>query len=485
MAALVLSFADAAALTPMAQKLLRGRTIQCDFGFPYYAGRSAASIADEIEVNGFTGVYYFVGSDKATRRDIIAELQKRGIPVAAMVIASGAYLPIADRPSGWEKWRMEFTHDAMDGYQFMSYVHKDYAEWMKHRVVKLINDYGFDGFTFAEAMYPIADGLERETVLYGDVSPAFQQAFRHETGQTVFPEFVDRQSPFHYQKIPAVYQSLVDYRVKTIVDFYDEVINGRAGVREQCPGKFVATWTLGINQPDGVTKLREWEGNDIPAIIRRVRPDMHFVQTHAPDWMSPALPPDYARAYKPFFDAVRNASPGLPVGFQGDFVSHVEIRRDPEWVRRWHQACTNLSVESTTWYEFSLRWEVYHEPPKLRRVRQAGPKEIVLSFDQRLADECQNLAKGQSRVFAEGGRSYEVQEARVDGNLLALTLDGEPSPGELLALRLDGLRDDPNHRFERQGPVQPMSRGEANPIAAGVEARLRLDDTAESMQTPP
>ena len=57
LATLVPSFACAAALTTMAQKLPLGRTNQCDFVFPYYAERGAASIADRIEVNRFTGVY--------------------------------------------------------------------------------------------------------------------------------------------------------------------------------------------------------------------------------------------------------------------------------------------------------------------------------------------------------------------------------------------------------------------------------------------
>lgn len=467
--------AEKSALTPMAQKLLHGRTVQCDFAFPYYQNRSAASIADEIEANGYTGVYYFVCSDKATRKDIIAELQKRGIPVAAMVIASGAYLPVSDRPAGWEKWRMEFTNKLLDQYQFMSYVHKDYAAWMKQRVVKLINDYGFDGFTFAEAMYPIADGLERADVLYGDISPAFQAAFLRDTGHTVFPEFVDRNAPNYYKKIPEVYEALVNYRVKTVNDFYDEVINGKGGVREQCPGSFVSTWTLGINMPDGVEKLRVWEGNDIPSMIRQVKPDMHFIQTHAPDWINPALKADYPIGYKPFFDLVKQTDPNMPVGFQGDFVSHVDIRRNPEWVRQWYETCDRLPIDSTTYYEFSLRWNVYQEAPKLVRIRKAKANTLVLSFDQRLAKDCEALVTGKTIVKDQSGRGYAIQKAEADGNLLTLVLDGDPASAGQLTVRLDGIRDDPAHRFVREGPVQPMPKGDANPIKEGSSITLPVD----------
>ncbi len=462
-------------LTPLAQKLLHGKTTQCDFAFPYYQNRSAMSIADEVVANGYTGVYYFVCADKATRKDIIVELQKRGIPVAAMVIASGAYFPVSERPEGWEKWRMEFTSKLLDEYQFMSYVHKDYAEWMKRRMVRLINDYGFNGFTFAEAMYPIADGLERANVLYGDISPAFQEAFKRDTGHTVFPEFVNRDAANYYKKIPGVYKALVDYRVKTVNAFYDEVINGDGGVRKQCPGSFVATWTLGINLPDGVEKLREWEGNDIPSMIRQVKPDMHFIQTHAPDWINPALKPDYPLGYKPFFDLVKQTDPNMPVGFQGDFVSHLAIRRNPEWVREWYATCDTLPIESTTYYEFSLRWNVYQEAPKLVRIRKAPVNTLVLSFDQRLAKDCEALVTGKTIITDQAGRAYVTQKAEVDGSLLTLVLDADPAPGEPLTVRLDGIRDDPAHRFAREGPVQPMPRGEANPVEKSVSVTLPLE----------
>lgn len=465
----------AGSLTTLSQKLLRGRTVQCDFGFPYYQNRSAASIADEIEVNGYSGVYYFVCADNATRKDVIVELQKRGIPVAAMVIASGAYLPASERPKGWEKWRMEFTNDLLDSYQFMSYVHKDYAVWTKRRLVKLINDYGFDGLTFAEAIYPIADGLQRTDVLYGDISPAFQEAFKQETGCKVFPEFVNHDAPNYYKKIPVVYQALVNYRVKTVNDFYDEVINGQGGVREKCPGRFVATWTLGINLADGVAKLREWEGNDIPSMIRQVKPDMHFIQTHAPDWITPALKADYPNGYKPFFDLVKKTDPTMPVGFQGDFVSHVAIRRNPEWVRQWYETCASLPIDSTTYYEFSLRWRVYQEAPELVRIRKKKHNCVVLSFDQRLANDSALSVSGKAIIMDEAGRSFVVERAEVDGNLLALVLDADPVAGKQLTVRLEGIHTDPVCRFERKGPVQPMPKGKSNSVKDGVTVTLPVE----------
>ncbi|AQQ71974.1 hypothetical protein SMSP2_02353 [Limihaloglobus sulfuriphilus] len=462
-------------LDPMSAKLLSGKTVQADFGFPPYKDRSASSIAEEITANGYDGVYYFVCADSTVRKDIIAELQKREIPVAVMLIATGAYLPANERPEGWEKWKMEFTSDVMDSYQFMSFVHKDYAEWMKHRVVRLINDCGFDGFTFAEAMYPIADGLERENVLYGDISPAFRQAFKKDTGNSVFPEFVDTAKANYYKKIPDVYNDLVEYRIKTVNDFYDEVVNGQGGVREKCPGKFVATWTLGISLPQGLEKLREWEGNDIPSMIRRVKPDMHFIQTHAPDWTNPQLKPDYPGTYKPFFDAVKQTDPQMPVGFQADFVSHEDIRRSPQWVKRFYEVCGRMDIDSTTYYVFGLRWNVYHEPPRLCSVKQIWKDTLVLSFDQRISKDCERIVAGRKMITDDKGTQYSVKDAAVDGSLLKLVLDKDICGAKEAKVLLEGIKDDPAYRFERQGPWQPMPKGETNVIEKGVCLTLPVE----------
>jgi hypothetical protein len=468
-------YADASELTPMAKKLLKGRTVQVDFGFPPYKDRSAASIADEISVNGYEGVYYFVVSDIATRKDIIVELQKRGIPVAVMVIASGAYLPVNERPADWEKWRMQFTNNVLDIYQLISYVHKDYAVWMKHRVVNLIKKYGIDGFTFAEAMYPIADGLEQTNVLYGDISPAFQAAFKNDTGNSVFPEFVDKSKPNYYKKIPKVYKALIEYRIKTVNDFYNEVINGAGGVREKCPGVFVATWTMAINLPNGDKKLREWEGNDTPSMIRKIKPDMHFIQTHAPDWSNPALKGDYPKLYKPFFDLVKKTDPKMPIGFQADFVSNENIRRNPKWVELFYKTCDQMWLECTTYYEFGLRWNIYHEPPRLCKVRQVWKNEIVLSFDQRISKDCENIVVGRKMIISDYGRGYNVKQADVDGNLLKLILDQDISGERQVTLQLGGIKDDPAYRYERPGGGQIMLKGEVNVVQDGFSKTMLIE----------
>jgi hypothetical protein len=360
---------------------------------------------------------------------------------------------------------MEFTNNVMDEYKLMSFVHKDYIIWMKNRVVELINKNGFDGFTFAEVMYPISDGLERNNVLYGDISPVFQNAFKESTRNTVFPEFVDRNKPNYYKKIPKIYNDLVKFRVKTVNDFYNEVINGTEGVREKCPGAFVATWTLGIALPNGVEKLREWEGNEILSMIRQVKPDMHFIQTHAPDWLNPILKANYPLQYKPFFIAVKKADPNMPIGFQADLGSTPVARRSLGWQKVFYKTCDQLKLDSTTYYEFSLRWAIYNEPPLLFKATAISNDTIELCFDKRLSKDCVNLFISKKMVSSDDGNTFIVKSAEVDGNLLKIVLDKNISSKQI-SVDIGGIKDTPEYRL--------VSDGTANIIPSGTVTKLSL-----------
>lgn len=312
----------------------------------------------------------------------------------------------------------------MDIYRFIGFVYPEYNAWYKNYLNGMLSGHGFDAFTFAEIMYPIYDGPEKNPPFYGDVSPGFQAAFKRATGSETFPNFTDPADPDYFRTNTGLYRQLVEYRVRTIDDFYDDIINGPGGAREAAPGILFATWTLGINIPDGVAKLREWEGNDIVAMIRRVKPDLHFIQTHAPDWANPALPGDYPLAYQPFFDAVRTANPDVKIGMQADLGSLGPSRRDPAWQKQFYDACRKAGVDTTTYYEFGLRWEIYSQPPRLCEIRRDGDT-LLLVFDQRLNAESAMLMKG--RELRGKDRSYRIAECRWDGNLLRLKPDALPA----------------------------------------------------------
>lgn len=454
------------------EKLLHGRTVQIDTAFPYYHNRSNESIASELRVNGFDGVYYYTGTDTGLRPGLVGEMQRQKLGVGLMTLPSLVYwseAQLAERlPAGWRDWLIEFTGSGMDIYRFIGFVYPEYNAWYKNYLNGMLLRHRFDAFTFAEIMYPIYDGPEKNPPFYGDVSPGFQAAFKRATGSETFPNFTDPADPDYFRTNTGLYRQLVEYRVRTIDDFYDDIINGPGGAREAAPGILFATWTLGINIPDGVAKLREWEGNDIVTMIRRVKPDLHFIQTHAPDWANPALPGDYPLAYQPFFDAVRTANPNVKIGMQADLGSLGPSRRDPAWQKQFYDACRKAGVDTTTYYEFGLRWEIYSQPPRLCEIRRDGDT-LLLVFDQRLNAESAMLMKG--RELRGKDRSYRIAECRWDGNLLRLKPDALPAAGEELTVPVGGVADDPAVRFPASN-LEPMPRGPVNTIPSGTETTL-------------
>ncbi len=454
------------------EKLLHGRTVQIDTAFPYYHNRSNESIASELRVNGFDGVYYYTGTDTGLRPGLVGEMQRQKLGVGLMTLPSLVYwseAQLAERlPAGWRDWLIEFTGSGMDIYRFIGFVYPEYNAWYKNYLNGMLLRHRFDAFTFAEIMYPIYDGPEKNPPFYGDVSPGFQAAFKRATGSETFPNFTNPADPDYFRTNTGLYRQLVEYRVRTIDDFYDDIINGPGGAREAAPGILFATWTLGINIPDGVAKLREWEGNDIVTMIRRVKPDLHFIQTHAPDWANPALPGDYPLAYQPFFDAVRTANPDVKIGMQADLGSLGPSRRDPAWQKQFYDACRKAGVDTTTYYEFGLRWEIYSQPPRLCEIRRDGDT-LLLVFDQRLNAESAMLMKG--RELRGKDRSYRIAECRWDGNLLRLKPDALPAAGEELTVPVGGVADDPAVRFPASN-LEPMPRGPVNTIPSGTETTL-------------
>ncbi len=447
-----------------AKQLLTAHTVQIDTDFPYYKNRSAESIASEIELAGFNGVYYYAMRQESIIRELVAELQKRNISVALMTLPNLVYWGEAEMaatlPSGWQDWLMQFTGNKMDIYRFIGFVYPEYNQWYKKYLNEMLKENNFDGFTFAEIMYPIYDGPEENPPFYGDVSPGFQAAFKKATGNNDFPDFTDPASPDYFKTNTKLYDALVEYRVKTINDFYDDIINAPDGARASAPGIMFATWTLGINIPDGVNKLRIWEGNDIGEMIRRVKPDMHFIQTHAPDWSNPNLKPDYAVAYKPFFDAIRQADSKVKVAMQADLGSLARSRRSPEWNDVFYRTCREQGIDSTTYYEFGLRHELYSAPPKLMaaKVTEVG---IDLYFDQRIGSDSPEVMRNRDIHGAL------VTNATVDGNILRITLDKPLKQSGEILIPCGGIGDMPEVRYPASH-VPPMPRGPVNRIPTGT-----------------
>ena len=210
---------------------------------------------------------------------------------------------------------------------------------------------------------------------------------------------------------------------------------------------------IAISFSDGVSKIREWEGNDAAAMMKRVKADMHFIQTHWMDWSHPDINADYPLQYEPFFDAIRKADGNTPIGLQADFVSQEGARRSLEYQKLFYKTCEQIGISSTTYYEFSQRWAVYMEPAQLCKASLVSKDTVELCFDKRISKKCNSIVSGRKMIVADNGKSYTVKSAEVDGDLLKVVLDGDLSGVKEVTVNIGGIKDDPSYRWAPKGKV--------------------------------
>ncbi|UVI29508.1 N-acyl-D-glucosamine 2-epimerase [Paenibacillus spongiae] len=454
--------------------MLKGPSIQIDPLFPYYRNRSADSIAEEIELAGYRSVHYFVVNENVVDKALIDAFHGRGIGVWAMVIGNGTF-STADYPDEWPSWQMGLLKETNDGFQRFSHFSPGYARWKKAAMVKLASGYPFDGIEIAEPYFPEWGGIERG--VYGDVGPLAQSAFLKQYGLEM-PEFTDSESPRYYLTDTETYMKWAEFRVDAVNGFIDEMINAKDGVRAARPDILVATWSLAIDAgPDSMEALRVEQGMDAPSMIARVRPDMHMLQTHWPDWIKGDLPPDYTRKYIPFMDAIRTAFPELPLGVQADIGSGETMIKGGQWLEQFEAAAYDIGFTSWTAYEYHIGGYMYESAPVPLRARRNGPDELILSFNKRIDEHSASDGAHYAIIADEQRESGGWTSVAVDGNRVALR--AEKLPAEPFELEIGtGITDTPDKWLFKNRPANAVPAGTRIRIAgAGAEdadTRARL-----------
>jgi hypothetical protein len=393
-----------------------GPSIQIDPLFPYYQHRSPESVAEEIEAAGYQIVRYFVVNERQIQSELIDAFHERGMFVWALVLGNGTF-STEGYPPEWPEWRMGLLRPVHDGYERLSPFSEAYAAWKKRAIAELVSRYPFDGIEIAEPYFPEWDGIRRG--VYGDVGPLAQKAFRQQYGLEI-PDFTNPLSRRFYKRNRDLYQKWVQFRIDAVNRFVDELINGQGGARETRPDLAVATWSLAVDDgPGSPDRLREMQGLDAPSMIAKVKPDLHVLQTHWPDWTKSRLPADYIRNYEPFVREIRKSHPDLPLAVQADIGSARNMVKNGEWVAKFAAAAKELGYASWTAYEYHIGGWMYESKPLPVYGRRTAADEALLSFNKRLnPDSCQ-LLKGLFEIYADGNQLFApVQAVRVDGNRL-------------------------------------------------------------------
>ncbi|MCR8631778.1 N-acyl-D-glucosamine 2-epimerase [Paenibacillus radicis (ex Xue et al. 2023)] len=417
---------------------LLGPSIQIDPSFPYYLNRSEQSIADELELAGYRVIHYFVTDETKVNQKLIEQLQDRGMAVWAMVLGNGAYTT-EHLPKDWPDWQMVLLKPVNDGYFRFSPFSYKYTAWKKQALAELVRKYPFDGLEVAEPYFPEWNGLANG--VYGDVGPYARAAFKQQYGSEI-PDFKHRSNPNYYKNNPILYRQWIEFRVWTVNRFLFELFNAPGGVREARPDIRIATWSLGIHAgPDSVEKLREFQGLDAAAMISTVRPDVHFIQTHWPDWMRPFLKPDYCKHYEPFAAKIRAIHPHIPIGVQADIGSLQRMRRSRTWLNDFASNAAKLGYSTWTAYEYHLGKYMYDEAPVPLCAKRIGAEQIMIYFQKRV--KVSDAVKA-VQIIRNGkpDNALPVEVIRVDGSNILLR--SSHFPPERFQLSISNIEDTPN-----------------------------------------
>ncbi len=421
------------------------RSIMVDPQFSYYKDRTPESIVEEVKAHEYDDVRLCCANESGIDGKLVRAFVDSGVKVWMQTFSNGVYSRV-DLPEDWESWQMKLRKGACPaGFTLLCPNNPAYREWKKRQVTTALRAHPFCGIDVAEPLLPAYPGPESE--YYGCFCESCLAALRKMYPDvSAFPDFEDSKSPRYWKTDTDLYEKWVGFRVTTVVSWLDDLVNGKGGIRQKCPNVKVATWSLGLDVPDQLAKLREWEALDGAAIVRRVKPDVHVIQTDWPDWLKDKLSPDYPAKYKPVFDSIREAAPSIPILLQTDIGSKQNMRRSRDWIRRVEEAARKLGYAGVFHYEYHLGDYSYSEPPKVLKAA-FEPGLIKLTFSKRLDPM---LASNISNYSMSSGR---VDFARVDGNMVRLSVSDAGS-GSILTVA--NLSDDPARRFFRNHPACVM-----------------------------
>ncbi|OFW75966.1 MAG: hypothetical protein A2201_00760, partial [Alicyclobacillus sp. RIFOXYA1_FULL_53_8] len=310
----------------------------------------------------------------------------------------------------------------------------------KEATAKLIAVYPFDGFEIAEPYFPEWNGLKSGN--YGDVGPHAKAAFKEKFGLNM-PEFSDTSSKDYYLNQPERYEQWTQFRVDTVNAYIHEIIHGNGGVKAQRPGIRIATWSLALDAGnDAIPLLKEMQGLDAPSLIQKVQPDLHFLQTHWPDWGKPRLTANYPKQYQPFMEQIWSSHPHMKLGIQADIGSAKQMVRSRKWLQGFASKVSRLHFSTWTAYEYHLGKYMYKERPAPMQAVRLSPQKITVSFQKRI--DKFTVYRSQGLIFTQRNRSLHISicKTKIDGN--QLLLESPDFPEDAFEIGFRYIQDTPD-----------------------------------------
>lgn len=448
-------------------KDLPKKAIQVSLGYPYNHDRSAESLVSEIKSQGYDAIFIIIKEKEIKPANLVEVARKNGLQVWGSFFGPATFMPDSLFPPESKDWRMEFT--VKRGNRYFSYVHKAYQEWWKTYLNNFYDQHQFDGFVFYESHYGTRLGLlaGNSKPWFGDISPGFVEHFKKNTRHQNFPNFTDPDHEDYYLTNRELYNDYIEYRVKSINEFHQEIWDGKNGLRRKHPEVTFGTWTIALAGNGALEDMREAEAQDSAAMVSAIRGDFHFIQSHWPDWIPEKQKPDYMVKYRPYMESIWDAFPNLPLALQGDFASTVPYRRSPEWVAEFDKNAHKTGFDFTTFYEFQVRYQIYYDAPKVvsAEINQQQGKVI---FDQVIGPK--SVKTFENRTI---GNNCVIKNPRTDGNWLFFDIDGVIDNKKNYSLDVGTISDYPEIRVPMPAPAK---RGKVNIIPENTIVNFNIKD---------
>jgi hypothetical protein len=423
---------------------LYGRCTQLDPGFRYFHNRTLNSIAEEVKANGFQSVSMTVTS--AGRYPLSDVLARHGLGVRVLFLPmNGGW--VGDKFKEWRMVHKDPNFHGDDGYAYFCMNNPDFREYRQKQLVDiLLKNPAFTAIDLAEPQMPAWGGPDQGS--YGCLCDKCKKKFLSlHPEETAIPDFYDPSSPKFWKTDKELYRKWVDFRARTVIDFIDFIVNGSGGIRSRCPRVKVITWTLGCQAKNGdvVEIEREWQGMDAAAMVAKVKPDAHCIQTDWPDWANPALSAEYAAAYAPYVESIRKVNKTIPVTMQTDSGSNPDMHRSFEWLHRFDAEAKRVGFVQTLDYQYHLSADFYQKPPRLAKSElSASGKRLTLVYnmylDPKIAGDASNYKLSQGRVAG----------VKIDGNIVYLHVENTKVGATITIARMGNNPDALCHKGSKQ-----------------------------------
>lgn len=409
---------------------LAGRCTQVDPGFPYFQSRSLDGVAEEIKANGYQCVNITVTD--GGKYPIADVLVRHGISVRLLGLPmNGGW--VGNKYKEWRVVRKDPHFGENDGFSYLCENNPGYRKFKQRQMVDLLLlNPAFVGIDLAEPHIPAWEGPDSPG--YGCLCDFCRKKFLSEyPEETEIPNFYDESSPKYWKTDKVLYNKWVDFRVNTVANFFDFVVNGPGGIRERCPKVRVTTWTLGcqIRGGDVLALEREWQAMDAAAVVAKVHPDAHCIQTDWPDWVEAKLPADYVKNYAPYVASIRRVDKSIPITLQTDSGSIPCMHRSFEWLNEMDRAAKSVGFAQTFDYQYHLAEDFYTKSPKLIKAELSkSGKKLTLMYNMYLDPK---IAGDASNYGLSAGR---VVELKADGNLVHITVENVKVGDKLTVARM-------------------------------------------------